>query len=749
VRRQIPGGPSPSTGSLPGESPGLDASASTTLEPHTTLTATPTQENSSTPTGSSSTVAEVESAGDAIIKAELQGLNPELELFTTPERGRGLRLKADTQAYSPGKEILSAAPFASSLSSSCLDAYCHTCFRALFETRQSWDDGPPAKKLRCSSCKTIHYCSPACQKEDWPAHKLECKALRAYAESAAFATSQESHAGSREDRLSDVTKSLAQLQTGDGSSEERRARTVPEMSVRLAARLVWLRKAKGEEWWAVVDALCAHRHKDVTPYERQLGSSVVELVHFLICSTVQLSDLPSTDSGAFLRTLGFDSIRPLLKIIAAIQNNGVTLTTPDLTPIGISLQTHIALANHSCLPNSVIVCAPRRAAANNSASRAGGIMRIVALKLIDPGAEILVSYCDLSDPREVRQHTLNESYHFECACTACSRARKAGQASAKGKAHTADPREAMWCAKRCGATLPIPTSDSGTLPDKVRIPCKSCGAVLEVAPASIRDQVQKGKLVLEMVLKQTPEAAWIQLREILPTLLRLFPSSSYPLHALLNEALHTLISLSHSASTSQKDDESRAAFEFACLDEAARAALLVVASVQAGNGYCFAPGNPFRANVIATAGMVLVDCAHAAERAASPPHEACKPTLGTTSVDEGEDTAEDECKIAICNLKDRNDFQPALREFTTAFRPLAPFRTPSEEYKAKQQYASQCVTVGTQLLQQAHAELLIAFGKRDGGGQVGKAVSQRLHEVLAEVELAAKSMEQLTGATSR
>lgn len=30
---------------------------------------------------------------------------------------------------------------------------------------------------RCSGCLAAHYCSPSCQKVDWPRHKRECKEM--------------------------------------------------------------------------------------------------------------------------------------------------------------------------------------------------------------------------------------------------------------------------------------------------------------------------------------------------------------------------------------------------------------------------------------------------------------------------------------------------------------------------------------------------------------------------------------------
>mmetsp|Transcript_9023 Transcript_9023/g.20056 ORF Transcript_9023/g.20056 Transcript_9023/m.20056 type:complete len:179 (-) Transcript_9023:902-1438(-) len=38
--------------------------------------------------------------------------------------------------------------------------------------------GEAAGVLKCGTCKAAQYCSKACQKAAWPAHKLKCKARR-------------------------------------------------------------------------------------------------------------------------------------------------------------------------------------------------------------------------------------------------------------------------------------------------------------------------------------------------------------------------------------------------------------------------------------------------------------------------------------------------------------------------------------------------------------------------------------------
>lgn len=43
---------------------------------------------------------------------------------------------------------------------------CHTCFRP--------PSTPTGKMKICGGCKVVYYCSPECQKKDWPSHKESC-----------------------------------------------------------------------------------------------------------------------------------------------------------------------------------------------------------------------------------------------------------------------------------------------------------------------------------------------------------------------------------------------------------------------------------------------------------------------------------------------------------------------------------------------------------------------------------------------
>jgi len=117
--------------------------------------------------------------------------------------------------------------------------------------------------------------------------------------------------------------------------------------------------------------------------------------------------------------------------------NAFTLTTPDLSPVGVALSPICALFNHSCAPNAVIVF-----------PKVGDGMVAQAIADIAPGEEVgcecfpisnpqvLTSYVDVSQPYAERQVEVRERYGFTCMCALCSQPET-----------WVDPR---WCVRHTG-----------------------------------------------------------------------------------------------------------------------------------------------------------------------------------------------------------------------------------------------------------------------------------------------------------
>lgn len=148
--------------------------------------------------------------------------------------------------------------------------------------------------------------------------------------------------------------------------------------------------------------------------------------------------------------------------------NTFTVSTSSLAPLGSCVSPTVALINHSCDPNAVVVF-PRATETTNGDEP---LMQVIALKNISVDdevcrlclffpfsrlihAQILTAYIDTTLPRDLRQKHLRETYHFTCCCNLC----------APSSGAPVDWREAMWCPKKCGGICPLPTERSFSLED--------------------------------------------------------------------------------------------------------------------------------------------------------------------------------------------------------------------------------------------------------------------------------------------
>lgn len=101
----------------------------------------------------------------------------------------------------------------------------------------------------------------------------------------------------------------------------------------------------------------------------------------------------------------------------------IVLNSHDMSIGGFGLGFHTSFVNHSCWPNvDVHLSEPSK----------GLIVR--AVRDIEPGEEILMSYTDIYDVRDERLRTLYRHYDFVCCCVRCEGAAEGKEpGSYKGK----------------------------------------------------------------------------------------------------------------------------------------------------------------------------------------------------------------------------------------------------------------------------------------------------------------------------
>ncbi|KAJ7466728.1 hypothetical protein B0H11DRAFT_2047522 [Mycena galericulata] len=336
-----------------------------------------------------------------------------LEIRTSPTAGRGLWTKTPCSA---GQVILAAKPHAAALSNQQLDSHCSQCF----------GPGTDVGLKRCTKCQAIYYCGSTCQNIDWPVHKHECVALQRIAAS------------------------------GETS--------LPSDAIRCLGRIMWKRQKQSPRsaWTTEIDQLQSH-NQDLKP-------SAYELHTHLAISLVRYLGLSSPSEIA---SFGMASGADLANFVSRFVTNTFTITDPSLTPLGASVSPPVALINHSCDPNAVVVF-PR--ARSDPAQEP--LMQVVSLREIGADEEILTAYIDTTLPKALRQSSLLETYLFSCGCQLCT------------SIADVDPRESVWCPKGCGGMCPSPTEEDSLSR------CGKCKAVLQKTD-EVLDAVRIGQQALD------------------------------------------------------------------------------------------------------------------------------------------------------------------------------------------------------------------------------------------------------------
>ncbi|KAH9026262.1 SET domain-containing protein [Lactarius deliciosus] len=385
---------------------------------------------------------------------------------------------------------------------------------------------PTTGLKRCTLCKNLWYCNATCQNNDWALHKKECDAMRRWAAGAPSP---------------DVA--------------------IPAEPIRCLGRVLWGRRKQGLDsvWTREIDAMQSHR----TSLPPEATESHTHLAH------------------AKLVPFGINNAAGIVDLMSRFATNSITLTSPALAPLGV------ALINHSCEPNAVVVF-PRSTKDHPTQEPEA---QVIAIRDIALDEEIFTSYIDTTLPRTHRQAALSATYNFACKCTLCSKPPKP------------DPREALACPKNCGGSCPFPSEED---PLTRCVKCKSAVASTD----SVLDALRIGQEALQkatsLQFADLPKAQQLT-TNIIPILTSAKAlSSSHPLLALAR--LHQSLLLATFPPNLTQD----------ALDGLIRASSASVTGLSA----VLPPGHPARALALAELGKLLaVDepAPHAAAGTTFPP----------------------------------------------------------------------------------------------------------------------------------
>ncbi|KAF5349135.1 hypothetical protein D9756_009440 [Leucocoprinus leucothites] len=547
-----------------------------------------------------------------------------------------------------GQLILSEVQMVACISTRYLPTYCSACF---LETEDK-----PLK--RCTSCKLVYYCNSECQTRDWVLHKRECSALQNWAAN-------------------------APQDSSNGGEGEEPGTVVPSDAIRTLGRVLWRRQKKGREstWAKEMDALQSHRASlSADQHSSELHTHMAHaLVRYLGAESIK-------DLAAY----AIDSITALVDLVSQFTTNAFAVTDPSLTPIGVSLSPTIAIFNHSCDPNAVLVF-PR---AQHRSPKEEPMVEVVVIRDIAVDEEIFISYIDSTLPRDQRQEALKATYNFTCNCPLCSKPRE--------RDSYVDPREGLYCPKKCGGVCWLPTEENPLTC------CTKCGAVVKDTDA-VLDAVRIGQEALDKATRlqfsDTPKATQLT-TNLIPILMSagLLPSS-HPLLAL--SRLHTTLLIANYRSPfesttielnspqiqeqHQVSPDAKVSSEEAQehLDEAIRSATRTCNALNQILPY----GHPIRGLAVAELGKLLsVD-------EPSPKHLAEDDTLSPSS--------------------------PHLLSPTSQQFAKAPPYPPSGPQRLKLAYDT---------LVRARGELMIGFGAgKNEGGKVGMEVRKSLVDIEKEL----------------
>ncbi|XP_057532445.1 histone-lysine N-methyltransferase ASHR1 [Amaranthus tricolor] len=213
----------------------------------------------------------------------------------------------------------------------------------------------PVNVKKCTGCHVVWYCGSTCQKADWKLHRVECQTLSKL----------------EKERLKYLTS-----------------------SIRLMVKLYLKRKPQEQK---VMPTTLTDNYNAV----EALISHMSELDEKQLVLYAQMANLVSV----ILQWPGLD-LKEIAENFSKLSCNAHTICDQELRPLGTGLYPVVAIINHSCLPNAVLIFEGRTAV-------------VRAVQHIPKGTEVEISYIEIAGSTMTRQKALKKQYFFSCSCPHC------------------------------------------------------------------------------------------------------------------------------------------------------------------------------------------------------------------------------------------------------------------------------------------------------------------------------------------
>ncbi|KAF9437727.1 hypothetical protein BGZ76_011436 [Entomortierella beljakovae] len=457
------------------------------------------------PANSPSILSSVNRSGSNLIEIKDTGL---------PTRGRGM-FSVASEVLKPGSLVFKELGYCQVVNDASLSKVCSACFKDVRdevgedETTSSVSSGDQRKLVRCAGCHITWYCNKTCQTKDWKLHhQLECEGIRKSKSNPNTAEiwtkrtfdTTTSRAISRMIRRRERVKTSVAYQAKNGKLDPAQKQVNDVYFSGLDEKEERWLDEHGYSW---IDKYLLSYEKDRSEKGTLEESSKLTRTMALVMSCVTAKEnrhayfngLEDTNG-----TKGFDLFQKLGSYGFSITNLETTAT------VGLALYVQcIPFMNHSCVPNCLYTFK-------------GSRIECRAIRDIQPGEELTISYIDQIDVTKVRQKQLMERYQFTCECPLCKYypANPLAQVEKEPLKEIIseslpepklDPKQGFICpnlacngSRMPGTTLAIESQLS--IYNKVEIKCKECGQDNEITQELVQENEENTERIISAFIRE-------------------------------------------------------------------------------------------------------------------------------------------------------------------------------------------------------------------------------------------------------